>query len=124
YSRGLESADAGRQWMRENHQTLWSLQTCIDLMLLRNKVRGAISGAEIQAHYAEHKLEYEAVDLYSIRVESQAKAAELLSQITDEGANFHALAMEHSQDEDSRHLGGSVGRLPRAEMAGAVEAAV
>ena len=32
--------------------------------------------------------------------------------------------MEHSQDEDSRHLGGYVGRLTRAEMAGGVEAAV
>jgi enoyl-CoA hydratase len=77
YSRGLESADAGRQWMRENHQTLLSLQNAVDLMLLRNKVRSAISDAEVQAHYAEHKLEYEAVDLYSIRVESQGKAAEL-----------------------------------------------
>jgi parvulin-like peptidyl-prolyl isomerase len=124
YSRGLESADAGRQWMREHHQTLLSLQNAVDMMLLRNKVRGAIAAAEVQAHYAEHKLEYEAVDLYSIRVESQGKAAELQSQITDEGANFHALAMEHSQDEDSRHLGGYVGRLTRAEMTGGVEAAV
>ena len=124
YSRGLESADAGRQWMRENHQTLLSLQNAIDLMLLRNKVRAAIPAAEVQAHYAEHKLEYEAVDLYSIRVDSQGKAAELQSQITDEGANFHVLAMEHSQDEASRHLGGYVGRLTRAEMTGDVAAAV
>jgi len=124
YSRGLESADAGRQWMRENQQTLLSLQTAVDQMLLRNKVRGAIPAAEVQAHYAEHKLEYEAVDLYSIRVDSQGKAAELHSQITDEGANFHALAMEHSQDDDSRHLGGYVGRLTRSEMTGGVEAAV
>jgi ABC-type bacteriocin/lantibiotic exporter with double-glycine peptidase domain len=49
HSRGLESADAGRQWMRENHQTLLSLQSSIDLMLLRNKVRGAIAEAEVQA---------------------------------------------------------------------------
>jgi parvulin-like peptidyl-prolyl isomerase len=124
YSRGLESADAGRQWLRENHQTLWSLQSCIDLMLLRNKMRGAIPEADVQAHYAEHKLEYEAVDLYSIRVDSESKAAELQSQIADEGANFHALAMEHSQDEDSRHMGGYLGRLSRAEMAAGVEAAV
>ena len=59
--------------MRENHQTLLSLQNAVDLMLLRNKVRSAISDAEVQAHYAEHKLEYEAVDLYSLRVESQGQ---------------------------------------------------
>ncbi len=124
YSRGLTSADAGRQWLRETHQTLLSLQNAVDLMLLHNKVRGAIPTAEVQAHYAEHKLEYEAVDLYSIRAESQSKASELHSQIQDEGANFHALAIEHSTDENSRHLGGYVGRLTRAKMTGAVEAAV
>ena len=93
-------------------------------MLIRNKGRGAIADAEIQAHYAEHKLEYEAVDLYSIRVDSESKAAELQSQITDESANFHVLAMEHSQDEESRHLGGYVGRLTRKDMTGGVAAAV
>jgi parvulin-like peptidyl-prolyl isomerase len=124
YSRGLESADASRQWLAENNLTPLSLQDSIDLMLLRNKLRGAIPAADVQAHYAEHKLEYEAVDLYSIRVDSQAKAAELHSQITDEGANFHALAMEHSQDEDSRHLGGYVGQLGRGAMVASVEAAV
>ena len=124
YSRGLESADAARQWLRENHLSVLSLQSAVDLMLLRNKVRGAISQADVQAHYAEHKLEYEAVDLYSIRVDSQSKAAELHSQITDEGANFHVLAMEHSQDEESRHMGGYVGRLTRGAMAAEVEAAV
>jgi parvulin-like peptidyl-prolyl isomerase len=124
YSRGLETADAARQWLRENHQTLGSLQNAIDLMLLRNKIRGAIADADVQAHYAEHKLEYEAVDLYSIRVDSESKAAELYSQVTSEGANFHGLAMEHSQDDESRHLGGYVGRLTRADLAASVEAAV
>jgi parvulin-like peptidyl-prolyl isomerase len=124
YSRGLESADAARQWLRENNLSVLSLQSAIDLMLLRNKLRGAIPDAEVQAHYAEHKLEYEAVDLYSLRVDSQSKAAELHSQITDEGANFHVLAMEHSQDEETRHMGGYAGRLTRAAMAAEVEAAV
>jgi parvulin-like peptidyl-prolyl isomerase len=124
YSRGLESADAARLWLRENQLSVLSLQSAVDLMLLRNKVRGAISQAEVQAHYAEHKLEYEKVDLYSIRVDSQAKAAELHSQITDEGANFHVLAMEHSRDEETRHVGGYVGQLTRGGMAAEVEAAV
>ena len=123
YGRGLASTDATRQWLRETRQTPLSLQHAVDLMLLYNKVRGAISDAEVGAHYAEHKLEYEAVDLYSIRVDSESKAAELQSQI-GEGANFHVLAMEHSTDQKSRHLGGYVGRLAREKMIGAVEAAV
>jgi len=123
YSRGLEAVDAVQQWMREQHQTPLAIQDGIEAMLLHNKVRTAISEESMQAYYAEHKLEYEAAELYSIRVDSEGKAKELLAQL-NEGANFHATAMEHSQDENSRHLGGYVGRLTRSQMTGVVEAAV
>ena len=124
YNRGLEAVEAVTQWMRENHQTPLAIQDGIDAMLLNNKVRNAIAEEKLQAYYAEHKLEYEAAELYSIRVDSESKAKELLAQLNDEGANFHALAMEHSQDDKSRHLGGFVGRLTRSEMTGVVAAAV
>jgi parvulin-like peptidyl-prolyl isomerase len=124
YQRGLEAVEATGQWMRENHQTPLAIQEGIDAMLLNNKVRNAIPEEAMQAHYAEHKLEYEAAELYSIRVESESKAKELLAQVNDEGANFHVLAMDHSQDENTRHMGGYVGRLTRPEMTGVVAAAV
>ena len=44
--------------------------------------------------------------------------------MSDEGANFHVLAMERSKDEATRHLGGYAGNLTRGQMAGAVAAAV
>jgi parvulin-like peptidyl-prolyl isomerase len=124
YSRSLEAIEAVHQWMRETHQTVLSVQEGIDSMLIRNKVRNAIPDSEVQAYYAEHQLEFETVTLYSIRVDSESKAKELLSQINEEGANFHVLAMEHSQDEDTRRVGGYVGMLSRAQVTGAVEAAV
>lgn len=124
YSRGLESVDSVEQWMRENHQTPLAIQEGIEAMLLNNKVRNAISDESMQAYYADHKLDFETAELYSIRLDSESKAKELLAQVNDEGANFHGLAMEHSQDENTRHMGGYVGRLTRAEMTGAVAAAV
>jgi parvulin-like peptidyl-prolyl isomerase len=124
YHRGLESVQTTEQWMRENHQTPLTIQEGIDVMLLNNKVRNAIAEDAMQAYYAEHKLEYEAAELYSIRVESESKAKELLAQLNDEGANFHVLAMDHSQDENTRHMGGYVGRLTRSQMTGVVAAAV
>jgi parvulin-like peptidyl-prolyl isomerase len=123
YSRNLESVEGVEQWMRESHQTPLAIQEGIDFMLLRNKVRNAISDVDVQAYYAQHQLDLESVELYSIRVDSESKAKELLAQINDEGANFHGLAMEHSQDTNSKHLGGYVGKLTRAQMTGAVEAA-
>lgn len=124
YNRGLEAVEAVTQWMRENHQTPLAIQDGIEAMLLNNKVRNSIAEEKLQAYYAEHKLEYEAAELYSIRVDSESKAKELLAQLNDEGADFHALAREHSQDDKSRHLGGFVGQLTRSEMTGVVAAAV
>jgi len=124
YSHGLEAVDAVAQWMREKHQTPLAIQEGIDAMLLNNKVRNSIGDDAVQAYYADHKLEYEAAELYSIRVDSESKAKELLAQLNDEGANFHAVAMEHSQDDKTRHMGGYVGRLTRSQMTGVVAAAV
>lgn len=124
YTRGQEAAETVRQWLRENHQDVLSFQEGIDLMLLRNKVRNAIPEDEIKAYYAEHAVELETAEVYSIRVDNENLAKELLAQINDEGANFHVLAMEHSKDDASRHLGGFVGNLARGEMAGVVAAAV
>lgn len=124
YNRGLESVEKLKQWMKANNQTILSLQNAIDGMLLRNKVRSAIKDADIEAYFAEHKLEFDSVELYSIRVATLDKANELLAQITDEGANFHVLAMEHSVDEETKRLGGSAGNLTRAQVTGEIEAAV
>src|SRR5262245_15395560 len=106
YTRGQEGAEAVRQWLRENDQDVLSFQDGIDAMLLRNKIRNAIAAEEIKAYYAEHAVEFETAELYSIRVDQEHLAKELLAQVNDEGANFHVLAMEHSKDDTSRHLGG------------------
>ncbi|HOK45207.1 MAG TPA: peptidylprolyl isomerase [Bryobacteraceae bacterium] len=124
YQRGLESVEKARQWMKANHQTELSLQDAIDGMLIRNKVRNSIPEEQIAAYYAEHQLEFEKVTLYSIRLDSEEKAKELYAQITEEGANFHVLAMEHSTDSETAPKGGYVGEMTRAMLSGEIEAAV
>lgn len=124
YQRGLESAETAMQWLKENNIDLLSIQSGVNNMLLRNKFRNSIPESEIEAHFAEHQLEFDRVELYSIRVDSEELAQELYAQITEEGENFHLLAMEHSQDEETRPTGGYVGRLTRSGMTGEIEAAV
>jgi parvulin-like peptidyl-prolyl isomerase len=124
YMRGQESVAATRQWLAERHQDLLSFQDGLDLWLLRNKVRHAFSSDEISAYYADHAVDYETAELYSIRVDGESLARELAAQITDEGANFHVLAMEQSTDEKTRPLGGYAGNLARGDMTGVVAAAV
>jgi parvulin-like peptidyl-prolyl isomerase len=123
YQLGLEAADAFRQWVRENHATLLWVQDYLVGRLLRNKVRNTISDEEVEAYFAEHQLEFDAVELYSIRLDGEETARELYSQITEDGENFHLVAMEHSLDESSRNKGGYVGLMTRDQMSGEIEAA-
>jgi parvulin-like peptidyl-prolyl isomerase len=123
YQQGLESVEKLHQWIAASHQTLQSLQDALDDMLLRNKVRSAIPESSIAAYFAEHKTEMEAVELYSIRLSSLDKANEILEQI-NEGSDFHALAVAHSEDEETRHLGGYANKLSRGVMTGEIEAVV
>src|SRR5262249_49192303 len=77
YQHGLEAADKLNVWLTSNHQTVLSLQTALDGMLLRNKVRNAIPASQIAAYFAEHRSEFERVELYSIRVATREQAQEL-----------------------------------------------
>lgn len=124
YQKGMEKTDKVNQWLKSNSLTVLSVQNAMDGMLLRNKVRNSIPDSEVKAYYAEHQLEFDKVELYSIRTDKEETAKELHAQVKEEGGNFHVLAMEHSTDEDTKRLGGYVGQLTRGGMTGEVEAAV
>lgn len=124
YHKGLESVEKFQQWLKSNHQTILTLQNYIDYKLLRNKVIASIPAKEIEAYFAEHQLEFQGVDLYSIRVCSKSFAEELYAKITEEGENFHQLAMQHSQDEQSSPSGGYIGRLQQNDLSAEISAAV
>lgn len=124
YQKGLESKEKFQHWMNSNGQNLLSIQNELDYQLLRNKVRASISYEKIETYFAEFQLEYDRAELYSIRVASEAKAEELLAEIEEEGENFHILAMEHSEDEESKLKAGYIGKVARSEVTAEIEAAV
>jgi parvulin-like peptidyl-prolyl isomerase len=124
YRHGLISVEATEQWLRNTSQTLRSVQNGLDLQILRNKILGGLSDETLRAYHADHSLDFEFVRLYSIRVASESLAGELLAQMREERANFHVLAIEHSTDEETRHLGGWVGARSRSELTPAIADAV
>jgi parvulin-like peptidyl-prolyl isomerase len=124
YMRNLESVEDLERWLAKNHLTLEAAQDGIESILLRNKVMYAIPAKEMEAYFAEHQLDFERVELYSIRCENQEKAAEIGDLAREDPAAFHALAMEHSADEDTRPMGGFVGSVARNEVTGEIEAAI
>jgi parvulin-like peptidyl-prolyl isomerase len=124
YQKSLESVEKFQHWLRDSHQTILSVQNHLDYQLLRHKIQVNMSQQEVEAYFAEHQLDLDRADLYSIRVCNQQTAEELYAKITDEGENFHLLAMEHSLDEESKPKGGYIGKLRRDEVSAGIEAAV
>lgn len=124
YDKGLESKEKFLHWMKTNGQNLLSIQNEMDYRLLRNKVKASIPQLEVEAYFAEYQLEFDRVELYSIRVSTPEKAEELLAKIEEEGDNFHLLAMEYSEDEESSHKAGYIGKVGRSDVTAEIEAAV
>lgn len=124
YQMGLESKEKFLHWMDSKGQNLLSIQNELDYQLLRNKVKANIPYEKLETYFAEFQLEYDCAELYSIRVETEAKAEELLAKIEEEEENFHLLAMEHSEDEKSKLKAGYIGKVARSEVTAEIEAAV
>lgn len=124
YDRGLESVDETKYWMKNNNLTLLGIQEGINYMLLRNKMRNSFSDDELQAFYNDNKTNYERVNLYSIRLESEEKAQELFAQINEDELCFFEAAIEHSEDILTNKAAGFVGEMGRNDVTGEIEAAV
>jgi parvulin-like peptidyl-prolyl isomerase len=124
YKKGLESKEKFLHWMKSNGQNLLSIQNELDYQILRNKVKASFLYEKIETYFAEFQLKFDRAELYSIRVETESKAEELLAKIEEEQENFHLLAMEYSEDEKSKLKAGYVGKVARSEVTAAIEAAV
>jgi parvulin-like peptidyl-prolyl isomerase len=74
----------------------------------------------MSTYFAEHRLELERVGLYSCRVETEAKAEELIELIR-EGESFLAIAAAHSTDSKTSAKGGFVGLLSREDVSPEIE---
>jgi parvulin-like peptidyl-prolyl isomerase len=100
------------------------VQDGLDMMLIRNKALYALPMKDVEAHFAEHQLDFERVELYSIRSDSEEQAKEIAELAREDPNAFFNLAMEHSTDEKSKSAGGYIGSVARNEVTGVIEAAV
>jgi parvulin-like peptidyl-prolyl isomerase len=124
YMSKMESGEVFRQALRDRHVSVAAFQVGMENLLLLNKAIDAISEDEVDAYFAEHQLDLEQVEIYSMRLEDKDMAEEMKSLLDEDEENFLALAERHSLDEATRKKGGYVGQLGRKDMTGEIEAAV
>jgi peptidylprolyl isomerase len=121
---GLSKAADTQQWLQENHLGVDDLERLVEADLLREKLQERLTDEQVARHFADNRAAYEQARVAHLLVDSAGAAEELLSQIRDDGANFAALARQHSLDEESRAAGGALGLVGRAALGHIAAAAV
>ncbi|MCO4781706.1 MAG: peptidylprolyl isomerase [Candidatus Cloacimonetes bacterium] len=122
YELSLESLDDFKVWLQERFMTFYTFQEGLYIQILKNKILHSFSDDQIKSYFLEHKLEFEKIEIYNITVSNQDLAEELYLQITEEDENFHLIAMNHSIDLETKHLGGYAGFFSRHNLTGQIEA--
>lgn len=121
----LLRSDETEQWLGDHFLTLKDFETRLERQIIHRKLaEKVVPPHHIERHFAEHRTEHDKARLAHILVEREGVAAELLTQIQDEGSDFAELARKYSIDTGSRGAGGALGLVERKSLPPAVESAV
>jgi len=123
-ARGLHKAAQTQAWLAERHLGVEDLQILIERPLLRRKLAEHVTAGQVERYFAENRSQFDRARLSQIVVAREGVASELLSQITDDGVDFAALARKHSLDTLSAPAGGSLGVVERKKLSPPIESAV
>jgi putative peptide maturation system protein len=123
-SQGLQKAAETRAWLEKHYLAIEDLQARIERPLLRRKLAEHLAQGQTERYFVENRAQFDRARLAQIVVDRDGVAAELLSQLVDDGADFAALARKYSLDTQTRQAGGLLGVVARKSLSSAIEAAV
>jgi len=122
--RKLYAATDAQAWLAMRHLTTAEWQAGLELDVLTRRVRDEVTEKKIEPHFAQHLLTFEYVTVSHLLVQDENLARELMAQIDEDGADFHALARQYSIDAATRPASGYLGIVRRGELTPAAQAAV
>lgn len=123
-ARELYDADTTEAWLAEHFLSYEDWEASLAQAVITQKLRAAVTAGQIEQHFATNRLTFDTAAVSHLVARDEDVARELLAQIKDDGADFHALARQHSLDAATRPAGGYAGVVRRTEMEADVEAAV
>src|SRR5262249_24392417 len=115
-ARGLHKASETQAWLAERRLGVEDFQALVERPLLRRKLAEHLTSGQVERYFAENRSQFDRARLSQILVGREGIASELLAQITEDGADFAALARKHSLDETSAPAGGSLGVVDRKNL--------
>ena len=123
-TRELHDAERTTLWFQQNHLSFAEWEVWLESEILRRKLAEGLAAAQTEQYFAANRLNFETAELSQLMVKEEDVARELRLQITEEGADFHALARQYSTDDKTRPASGYAGAMARSKLAAVVEAAV
>lgn len=120
---GLHRAEDTRRYIDDLGITVDDLETHIRERIYRDKMRAKIANPDAIADYFRmHSPKFDALEIGHIMIESEPKAKELMSVLSDDPESFGEYAREHSLDAETKAQGGFIGKILRGSLAPSIEA--
>lgn len=92
-----------QNWLEQRRLSTDDFEAALERDLLLRKLRTNVSQDRVGERFQAQPAAYDRLQLQRLVVAREDLARELLSQITEEGADFTELAQEHSQDRAGRN---------------------
>jgi putative peptide maturation system protein len=121
---GLFEVQATEAWLKQNGLSLEDWEERLSAQLIARRLRDRVTADQVEAYFASNRAALDRAVVSQILVGEEEVAAELLAQITEEGADFAQVAREYSRDEVTRARGGYLGPIGRSTLGAEAEALV
>lgn len=121
---GLHKASDTHEWLKQNRANVDDLEERIELAIYTEKLKQKVTDGRAAKYLADHRSSFDTATISQLVVRERGLAEELSKQITEQNADFHELARQHSIDARSRPAGGFIGVMKRRDLDPAIQSAV
>jgi len=116
YQRKLEQVEDTEVHLMQRGITLQDVVEDVTFKRLEYLLSVHVTAGKIESYFMQNKLDFDMADVCWIFVKDEDVAEELFLQISEDGADFYALARRYSSDEATRASSGYLGRLRRKQL--------
>lgn len=122
YQHRLEQVSDTEAYLTQRGITLEDVAETVTIQRLEYLLSVSVSQDKIEPYFVQNKMDFDTAEICWIFLHDEATADELSLQLSEENADFHKLARQHSQDETTRPSSGYLGRLRRKHLPKSISA--
>jgi len=115
--RGMYGAEETQAFLDSAGLTVDDFEEFCETAVLTNALRDHLApDSKVEEYFVTNRADFDQARISVIFVSEESLANEIVMQVTEDEEDFHALAREHSLDEQTKYAGGYVGLVHRAML--------